>query len=67
MSEPRITIKQWEEYVITTAMLLGWDDYRWTKGKESSKWRRAMAYLEENKGMTVLISGQIVKFIPPKE
>jgi hypothetical protein len=61
----KITQKQWEEYVITTAMLCGWEDYRGARG-EGAKWRRAMQYLEDKKGTTVLINGEIIIFRPPK-
>ena len=58
----KITQKQWEEYVITTAMLAGWEDHRWEAKTIGTKWRRAMQYLEDKKGTHVCISGEIVIF-----
>ena len=62
----KISQTQWDEYVITTAMLCGWEETRYGK-KEGAKWRRAMQYLEEKKGTTVLINGEIIIFRPPKQ
>jgi hypothetical protein len=62
----KITQKQWEEYVITTAMLAGWED-SWTRAKQGTKWRRAMQYLEEKKGMHICINGDIIQTRYPQE
>ena len=58
----KITQKQWEEYVITTALLSGWEEVRYGKKENGPRWRRAMAYLEDKKGTHVCISGEIVIF-----
>ena len=60
MADPKITIKQWEDYVVTTALLLGWDDHTWGK-KVGPRWRRAQQWLEDKKQMHVCISGFIVR------
>jgi hypothetical protein len=62
---PKITQKQWEDYVVTTALLLGWEESRWDKRGAGARWRRAMQWLEDKKHMHVCINGMIVNFIPP--
>jgi len=55
VATPKINQKQWEDYVVTTALILGWDESRFGK-KEGVRWRRAMLWLETTKHMHVCIN-----------